>query len=306
MTSSFKKACSFFCIALLVTSAAKAQDETDENGDPIVINNKKGLHVGIYIGSLFANKSTAPLYDGYGFDMDGNRNSFENSFMYNKIINEYGGGYGNPDQIATALGVQHGEWTFNESDMPVNMKYAPAFLLGLQGRYSVDKSNAILLNVNASQLNITGNFTITTLPPTNSTQINQAIKTCAIKGVEKRVMFQVGYQRLLGESQKVNLFAEAGLNITMAKFDKNEIMVGSLLIDLTSYYYQPGLSTYFVRKPLGIGYGAFGGLGVNFNMNENFRVQFLYSPTYEKINLGADARLHFQHAVGIRVYYSFK
>jgi hypothetical protein len=284
-------------------SFAQDSDENENSGTPL---KAKGLNLGLLLGTYFANKYTATLYDGYGFDIDGKRNSFENSFMYQKIILEYGGGYGQPDLVAEALGVQHGEWTFGESDMPVNMKYAPAFLLGLEGRYSVDKNNAILLNVNASKLNITGNFTIVTQPPSSSTQVNKAIKTCAIKGVEQRLFFQLGYQRLFGESEKVNLLAEGGLHVTLAKFDKNEILIGdNLLIDLTSYYYQPGFPAYAVKKPIGFGFGAFAGLGVNVNMNAMCKLQLVYNPSYEGINIGPDPKLKMQHGIGLRIFYNF-
>jgi len=288
-------------LIVLMSFSAKSQELSDT-----LKPQSKGFHIGLYIGSYFANKYTADLYNGYGFDADGKKNSFYNSFMYNKIVMEYGGGYaGVQDLIAQSLGVQHGEWFFSESDMPINMKYSPAFLLGLQARYSVDSKNAILLNVNASQLNITGNFTITVVPQTNFTQVSKTIKTFAIKGVEQRLMFQLGYQRLFGENEKINFLAEGGLNITMAKFDQNVILINDLLIDLTTYYYQPGYSAYFVKKPIGVGYGAFAGVGVNFNMNEKARIQFVYNPSYEGINIGPDPKLKLQHAVGLRMYYHF-
>ena len=48
--------------------------------------NRKGFHIGLYLGGYFSNQYTAKLYDGYGFDADGNRNEFNSSFMYNKKI----------------------------------------------------------------------------------------------------------------------------------------------------------------------------------------------------------------------------
>lgn len=288
---------------LFAVNVRSQEDNTERETVPL---KSKGLHLALYVGSYFANKHTAGLYDGYGFDADKKKNSFENSFMYHKIVLEYGGGYpGQQDLIAQALGVQHGEWSFSESDMPINMRYSPAFLIGLQGRYSVDNNNAILLNVNASQLNITGNFTIVTTPQTNFTQVNRNIHTFAIKGVEQRLMFQLGYQRLFGKNEKINLLAEGGLHITMAKFDQNVILINELLIDLTTYYYQPGYSTYLVQKPIGVGFGAFAGVGVNFNMNEKARIQFVYNPSYEGINMGEDPKLKLQHAVGLRMSYNF-
>ncbi len=290
---------------VLSTSAMAQADSTDADGNPVYTGKQRGFHIGMIVGAYFANQSTANLYDGYGFDFDGNRNSFENSYMYNKIVMEYGGGYGQPDKIADQLGVQHGEWTFNESDMPANMRYQPAFLFGLQCRYSVDPKNAILLNVNAVQLTSNGNFTITTTPPTGSTQVNQAIKTFAIKGMEQRLIFQLGYQRILGDiTKKANFFIEGGMNVTMSKFYKNQIQINGLIIDLTTYYYYPGYNAYYVRKPIGTGFGAFGGLGINLNANAKFRVQFVYNPSYEGIKLTNNAHLKLQNAVGLRFYYN--
>lgn len=286
-------------------SLSAQEEQYDENGKTIFHGNRQGLNIGLYLGCYWANNYTASLYDGYGYDVDGVRNSYENSFMYNKIILQYGGFYGQPDEIAAALGVNHGEWTFNESDMPSNMRYSPAFMVGLNIRYSVDGPNAILLNINASKLNITGNFTITTLPPAGSTQVNNSVRTCAIKGVEQRLGIEVGYQHLFASEKNINPMLEAGLHITMAKFDQNEILINNLLIDLTDYYYQPGNNAFAVRKPVGVGLGAFAGLGFNINFNEDFRVQVLYSPTYEGVKLGENTGHRLQNGAGLRIYYGF-
>ena len=216
-----KKLNKIILLLLLLNASFIGAQETNENNTDIPVK-AKGFHFGLYIGSYFANKYTASLYDGYGYDIDGKRNSFLNSFMYNKIILEYGGGYpGTVDQVAQALNVDPGAWNFSESDMPVNMKYVPSFYLGLQSRYTVDKKNAILINVNAAKINISGNFTITTTPVSGSTQINKAIRTFAIKGEEQRLILQFGYNRILGDNEKVNFYVEGGLNITLTKFSKN-------------------------------------------------------------------------------------
>ncbi|OFY82667.1 MAG: hypothetical protein A3F72_02300 [Bacteroidetes bacterium RIFCSPLOWO2_12_FULL_35_15] len=296
-------------ILFLNTSIISAQENTD-NEIPV---KSKGFHFGLYVGSYFANKYTANLYDGYGYDIDGKRNNFINSFMYNKIILEYGGGYsGTVDQVAQALNVDPGAWTFNESDMPTNLKYTPAFLLGLQSRYTVDKKNAILINVNATKLNVSANFTITTTPPTGSTQINKSIRTFAIRGEEQRLMFQFGYNRILGDNEKVNFYVEGGLNITLAKFSKNDILINNettptvLHIDLTeSYSSINGYNAYVTKKPIGTGFGLFSGLGINFSMSPSWTVQLGYNPSFERINIGENPRLKFQHAIGIRAYYKF-
>jgi hypothetical protein len=277
------------------------EGETTENS-----GKNKPFKVGLYIGSYFANKYTAGAYDGYGFDLDGIRNNdFEKSWMYEKIVNQYGGGYGQTDQIAIALGVNHSDWSFNKNDMPVNMRYTPAFVLGLQSRYSVDTKNAISLNLNVSKLSISGNFTISTIPASGSSQINNSIKTFGIKGGEQRLMIQVGYNRIFGDNEKANFFAEAGMNITYSQFDKNEILINDLHIDLLEFYDYQGIQSGYTRKPRGMGYGVYAGAGLNITMSEQFTVQLIYSPSYEGINIGNNPRLKFQHAIGLRAYYNF-
>lgn len=283
-------------------------DEGENNDNSTVYKSRKGFHIGLYVGSLFANKYTAGMYDGYGFDIDGNKNSFENSFMYQKIILQYGGGYGSgqPDMIAQELNVDQGTWTFDESDMPLTMRYSPAFLSGLQCRYSVDENNAILLNVNAAKLNINGSFNITTIPTSGSTQINNSIRTFAIKGTEQRLMFQFGYNRIIGSNDKLNFYVEGGLNATLTKFDKNIIQINNLTIDLTSYYnqavYPPPTLT---KKPVGMGFGAFAGFGINLSMGSKWAIQIGYNPSYERINIGPNPRLKMQHSFGLRAYRNF-
>ncbi|HEY4799986.1 MAG TPA: hypothetical protein VII99_12975, partial [Bacteroidia bacterium] len=147
-----------FCI-----STTNAFSQTEDADKPVTDRNIKGFHAGIYVGSLIPNQSTSGLYDGYGFDSIGVKNNFYRSFMYRSIVMTYGGGYGYgfPDQIAQALNVNHGDWNFDQTDMPVKMKYSPAVSVGLHMLYCIDKKNAIILNTNTTKLTLTGNFTIT-------------------------------------------------------------------------------------------------------------------------------------------------
>jgi hypothetical protein len=290
---------------ILISSTIAFSQESSDTDAPVNNESKKGFHVGLYVGSYFANKYTAGLYDGYGFDIDGNKNSFENSFMYNKIINQYGGqAYsGQVDQIANELKVdQYTGWTFNQTDMPTDMHYNPAFMVGLNTRYSVDNKNAILFNVNAAKLAISGHFTIMTAKRFQSG--HDSVNTFNIRGGEQRLQLQFGYQRILGSNEKINFVVEGGMNMTLAKFDKNEILINNLKIDLvsynnTAYYATPGP----VKKPIGVGFGLFAGAGAIITMSPKWTVELIYNPTYEGIKLGANPRLKWQQGVGLRAYY---
>jgi hypothetical protein len=230
--------------------------------------------------------------------------------MYQKIVYQYGGysGAGTPDYIAEELGVQHEDWNFNESDMPSNMRYKTAFAIGFNGRYSVDGKNAVLINVNASIVKAAGNFTMTTRPPPQSTQINNSIKTFNISGEEQRLNMQLGFQRLLGKGEGMRFFVEGGLHATLAKFDKNEIQINNLVINLFQEYYDPvnGYTFFTGSKPVGLGFGAFAGIGLHIETNSKWNFQFVYNPMLEKVNIGYNPKLKLSHGVGLRAYYKLK
>lgn len=307
MKKSVIRVCLFFVLLFSANTSLFCQNEEAVDTEPVPSRKKSKFLTGIYVGSYFANKYSASTYNGYGFDIDGNRNTFLNSFMYQKIKNEYGGGYGQRDLIADAIGIDQYQWDFNESDMPFNMRYTPAVLVGANFKIPLSSKSAVLVNISGTKLNIEGNFTMTLLKPANpNPAINTNIKTFTIKGGEQRLLFQLGYQHLFGEDAKFNFLLEGGLIGTLTKFDRNYIYINDLQIDLTYYVNQTiNPAPYPTRVPVGFGIGAFAGMGANIDVSSKFNVQLLYSPTYEKINIGTNPKLKLQHAIGLRFYYKF-
>lgn len=300
----------FFFVSLLVffilNTNCFSQDEEESASQKN--NNGKGFHAGLYIGSLFANKYTSTFYDGYGYDENGKRNDFLNSFMNRRIHYDYGGGNGQPDQVAQALGINPGEWSFDQTDMPTNMKYNPAFMVGAQLFYGFTKKDALLLNVNASKLNLSGNFTIVVTNPLIGPQQPgyEDIKTFSITGGEQRLLFQLGYRRILGDTEEsvINFFIEGGATVNMTKFLKNQITITNLQIYLSDYYTQPYYPTYRAQYLNSIGFGAFAGFGFNITANPKWTLQLLYNPAFEKINIGEEPKFTLQNAVGLRAFYN--
>ncbi len=276
----------------------------DEDGNLMV--KQTGFFTGIYIGSYWPSDHVAQLYDGFGFDYDENKLTFEDSWMYEKIYRQYGGGYGQPDYISEALGVQPGEWFFDESDMPQNMVYKTSWLVGFSGRYTLDRKNAILFNINGAILKAVGNFTITTRPPPNSTQVNNSIRTYEIAGTEQRLLFEAGYQHLFGaEYRAFNFFMEGGLHATLAKFEDNEIQIEYLRINLfDSIDPYTGVSYYNVSRPVGLGFGAFAGAGFNIDTQSKWSLQILYNLLLENVRIGYDQQIQVGQSVGLRAYYT--
>ena len=300
----------FSCFCLLIAGihwSAVAQDDSDYDYETPVYT-RKGFVVGLYIGSYFPNAYPASLYDGYGYDLEGNKNSFENSWIYDKINNQYGKNapnFGGIDQISAALGVQSDQWFFdNEEYMPINMRYKTVFSVGLNTRYSKDGKNGVLLNANASIMKAAGNFTIKTTPPPNSTQINNSFQTFEISGEEQRLHFQLGYQGVMGPEEGIQFFIEGGLHATLAKFVNNEIQINDLILDLSEEFQYNNGAIYFTgTRPVGLGFGAFAGVGFDVNTSGPWDLQLVYNPLLEKVNIGWDPKLKLSQSVGLRAYY---
>lgn len=279
---------------------------TEDDGTSTDTVNLRGFHLGLQAGVDFANKYTASLYNGYGLDANGHTNTFLNSFLYRRIVYDYGGGNGLTDQIAIALKVNPGQWSFDQSCMPINLKYNVSLLVGLNTRYCFDNKNAIILNVNATKLSVNGDFTIYT-SAANSSGIQNAtnVQTFVISGGEQRLMTQLGFQRILGDNDKLNFFAEGGIDFTLTKFMRNQATINNLVIDLTPYYSYPAYGSVRSNNLIGFGLGAFAGLGFNLSISSKYTVQLVYNPSFDQINIGDNPKLTFQNSVGFRAYYNF-
>jgi hypothetical protein len=305
----------WLCLYLVSIKGFSQSDEhTEQDSSSIVtVNpNQKTFHAGVYVGAFWANHSTAGLYDGYGFDEFGVRNTFANSILYNQIVNIYGGGYGGVDLIAQLLNVEHKDWYFNEQNMPANLRYTTTYMVGLNTRYQVDKKTNIIFNINASKLVVDGKFTISSTTTSNGFQSQAKQNQFTITGAEQRMMMQLGYQKIIGKNEKLKLMVEGGLNIIFSKAQKNMIYLNSDLfngannisVDLMNIYNQVPYSYYSPKYLVGAGIGAFAGAGLHLTINPKYTVQLLYSPSYDRISIGYNPKFKLQNGFGLRFYYN--
>lgn len=298
----------YFFLFLFFSVSAFSQDTTNaDDGTQDITKNLKGFHIGLQAGTAFANKYTTNLYNGYGFDPNGNQNNFTNSFL-NQVLLLYGGAYGGTDRIAQALNVTPGTWSFGPQDMPVNLKYNIAIQVGLNTRYCFDNKNAVIYNLNATKLTVNGDFTIETQVPVNSNGFQGAanVNTFYISGGEERLINQLGFQRILGDNDKLNFFIEGGIDMILAKYLRNQITINNFTTDIGSLYYlQPAYGHFRGHGLEGVGFGAFAGLGLNLTLSSKYVIQLVYNPSYDKINIGAIPKHNLQQSIGLRAYYNF-
>ena len=305
---SYKNFFSALLLVLLVLARGTcvAQDD-EETGSDRSTSKRSKLRVGLYVGTLFPASSSASIYDGWGYDIYGNRNDFSNSFMNRSINYVYGGNVtGQHDYIADALGVSHGEWTFDESDMPSDITYSIAFVLGAHAGFSIDGKNSIVFNFSSAKLTTNGAFTITVINTSPQSQLPgyQDIRTFGIEGSEQRSVFQLGLQHIFGEEGGFNFFAEGGAVCTVSKFLKNQIAINSLTIDLGNYYSQPQYGEFRKKNLLGTGFGVWTGCGFTSGSDARTIFQFVYNPSMEVIAIRENSSFSLQHYIGVRIYYN--
>jgi hypothetical protein len=315
MTFSSKKIKFIVSVLLLCNLCFYSQEIDSDTTEQISVTNhskNKTFHAGLYVGSFWANKNTADLYDGYGFDEFGVKNTFANSILGNQIKNVYGGGYNGVDLIAKLLNVDHSEWAFSEQNMPSNLRYTTTYMVGLNTRYQVDKKTNIIFNINASKLIVNGKFTISSTTSSNGFQNATKQNQFTITGGEQRLMMQFGYQRIMGNNDKLNVVVEGGLNVVFSKAQKNQVYLNSdlfngannITIDLMSVYNQTPYNSYSPKYLIGAGIGAFAGAGLHLTINPKYTVQLLYSPSYDRISIGYNPKFKMQNGFGLRFYYN--
>jgi hypothetical protein len=306
---------SIFFLFSLNTYAQDDRNTEDEStsaaSGPITM---EGFHAGFFAGAFIPHNFSASLYDGRGVDTSGFRNNFVQSVMVQRMILngmdstnsdalDFQSQY--PDLIAQALGVDHDQWDFNSDDMPSNMKYSVAFLFGLDLQYGISKTEGIIFNANFARLNASGSFTIT-IPRKVNPSLGDSILYFGVIGQEQRLMLQLGYSRIFGPPSSFNFLLEGGLLMNSAKFLSNTADINGLKLDLTPFTFNQGYSdNYLPVEYNSIGFGGFAGIGGNINLKGKYIIQFLYSPSYEKINIGAEPAAKLQQSAGLRMYYNF-
>ncbi|MCZ4408951.1 hypothetical protein O3Q51_09040 [Cryomorphaceae bacterium 1068] len=301
---------------LLFTLSGKAQVYNYADGEgPTPPDSVKGFYIGGTIGAYFANKNTAQIYGGYGYQRDGFLNNFENSWL-NFAIN--GPPIQNKQRTNDAMNAADGEWSFTESDMPGIMRYRPSFLFNVHFRYMLNSDFGFFMEMGGTFPVTVGEFTITR---TNNTGIqNDILETFAIRGEEQRLIINIGMHKVLGreaaerkgKNPSILPYIDLGGTLTFTKYEANFINLDlgtnnveffNPIVDLSiqrnvdgSVYNQANVLT-------GVGLGGFGSVGLQLTLGRKFTIDFGYVANLQQINLGEVSEIGLQHQFVLRAIY---
>lgn len=278
-----KKTSLFITFSLLILYNIKGQISSNfqinhGNLKPIILENRKdkiadkrGLIFGINMGMLKGNSYNAMNYSG---DTIRNENSInyilKNIYQYNEIKHELN------------------ERNFHLYSVPSNMSYDASIMVGFYARYNYNNTTGVFLQFNYSKLSTNGLFSLSIDSATFTSE--PALRYFSIYGLEERTYIDLGIHKELYLGEKTNFFIEGGINFTNTVVKKNGIKINNLDLSIINVYgnqpYVPGSGSqpYEVRQG-GIGFGFFGGCGINLNFNDNISVDPGLNLYYQSINL---------------------
>lgn len=284
-----------------------ADDEEPE--EPHKIYDLHGLVVGLNLGFYQANPNTAGIYGGYGFDRAGQRLPFSQSWLNQAI-------QGNPQFIqrtSEAIGLAPGEWIFDESDMPGEMRFRPSFMWGGHFRYHVSPDLGFYAEINGTSPVTVGEFTIQT-PAVNPIGQVGSLERFQIRGEEQRLIFTVGAQHTIGRKQRERLgksttllpLVDFGINSTFTQFEESFIQLDEFSgpIDLTVFFQRQGIAVDEARVLSGVGVGAYLGTGVQIHLGADIMIDLIYRASFEHVRLGEWDERGFQHIFLLRALWT--
>lgn len=299
----------FSLVAIGVASASlQAQvynwADGEEPDEPIKLEDLTGFVVGLNIGFYQANSNTASIYNGYGFDRAGAQNNFANAWL-NQALQ---GNDINRRNTRNVMGFSDDNWSFGEDDMPNEMRYTPSFMWGAHFRYHLDPDFAFFAEVGGTSPTTTGEFTIVNQSAQPGQLESQRINRIEIRGEEQRLLLTLGVRRALGREKKerenrstaILPFFEFGINSTFVSFEENFINLDLPTRDLTRFFQQQGVQVDEARQLTGVGFGAFGTLGIQIHLGSDIMIDLGYRPSFEHVKLGEWDQRGFQHIAVVR------
>ncbi|MFM7813686.1 MAG: hypothetical protein ACKO66_04130, partial [Flavobacteriales bacterium] len=166
-------------------------------------------------------------------------------------------------------------YNFPYDSYPLNMKYNPAIMVGLQIKYNFNRFAALIYNLNAMKLKAAGQFTMQFQG--TPVQLNQQrdVRLMSIAGEEQRFNMNLGYRQgwMMGDAS--NFYLQLGGSLLGTKWTSNYVYVAEGKFDLVTNTPVFGATAVTVQPKAGIGVGAFFGTGVEFFVgNKSFDLSF--------------------------------
>jgi hypothetical protein len=248
--------------------------DNDEEEEEEEEDKYRGFSFGINLGSYFASKKTANIYNGtcvFGdlgradgvqcFTIDERLDPNFFTLDYQRIVNEF---------QATGVEVPFDSY-------PINMRYTPALMVGMQVKYNWGKYHALVFNINAMRVRTVDVFTLRFIGTGAQLNAQQDVRTFDIIGQEQRFNIGLGYRAGFMINEMSNFYWQFGGSLLGTQFERNQIRIGETTYDLILGAQNPNQAPLTLdNAPTRVGIGGYSALGVEFFIKDmySFDVSF--------------------------------
>jgi len=259
-------------------------DEDDEEYEEDTI---KGFSFGLNVGVYFANKKTAKFYNGAGsqndfidvnevrgYSIQERLGATDNIFFdqtYNEVVQAVGNG-------ATGFTVPFDSY-------PQNMRYNPAFLVGLHIKYNFNRYSAIIFNLNTIKLKTNSQFSLQFFGGPIPLNQQNDVRLFTITGNEQRFNLNLGYRQGWMMGDKSNIYLQAGGSMLGSQFEQNQLVLNeSLTYDLFVGIQNQQINL-AAQQRTDVGFGGFGAIGFEFWFNDKYTMDLSFGLSRDKVVL---------------------
>ena len=267
----------FLLCLLLVPSGLKAQDdELDEWEDE---DQDKGFSIALNLGAYQASKKSGNLYNGSClFDISDDPNGVRCYSIMDRLtlnINDI-------NYITNFYNIQSFEGPIDMH--PTNMRYQASFLVGVNLMYNFNWANALTVDFNLMRIKAVDQFTLRFIGGEIQQNAQQDIRLFTITGNEERFSLNAGYRTRFEINKGANWYLDLGGSMLGASLERNTVRVAERDYQLILGANNPQqLIQYQPRTE--IGFGFFGGVGVEFLFDEKYRMDIGFILNRDKLVL---------------------
>lgn len=261
-----KRIAFFFLLIMGSQVVCLAQDDEDgwEDEDEWADEDEgRGFGISLNIGAYFANKTTANLYNGAcGFEVVDDPSGVQCYDIFSRITL-------NINDIAF-INDYYGSTSFEAPfDMhPINMRYNPSFMYGLNIKYYLSWLEAITMDFNSVKLKTVDQFTLRFIGTTQQVNAQSDTRLFTISGEETRFQFKLGYQHGWEMNETSQIYMDFGGSMMGAKLESNTVRVAERDYRLILGAQNPQQIINFQPKTQ-VGFGWFVGAGASVMFENN-------------------------------------
>jgi len=248
--------------SLITPYSPKAHIFFEEEEDEEKEDERKGFSFGLNLGAYFSSSETANIYNGDGGMLPVNPASNLNWYSIEERIG-VNSLFINDIQAINTFYNSSG-YAFLQDSYPYNMRYMPAFSVGLQVRYNFNRYIAIVANLNAMRLKAAGQFTMQFFGTPQPLNGQADIRLFTIAADEQRFQANLGFRQgwMMGDFS--NFYFQFGGCLLGTKWQDNYVYVAERKISLITNAPVFGQTAVTAQPTAAIGLGGYGSAGFEF------------------------------------------